>query len=188
MGDPSIGDEARPIEERMPRQVRFRRVWIVVLTAVLVALAACGNGPTIATVAPPSTTHVTTTPPPVPGAGSCTNLSRTADGKHGIEVQGKTTDDEPLIALFAGVHHTIPAGRALTTYVRVGGVRALRISVIDTNGHVSRVLGFRPGLPRFDWPGAGTPWTGTLTFAKSGCWRVYVQRGGLTGELWLHAS
>jgi hypothetical protein len=53
---------------------------------------------------------------------------------------------------------------------------------------VNRGLGFRPGLPPFEWPGGGTPWTGTLTFAKAGCWRVYVQRGGLTGELWLRAG
>ena len=55
-------------------------------------------------------------------------------------------------------------------------------------GSVRRLLGFRPGLPPFDWPGAGTPWTGTTTFPQAGCWRVDVQRGGLTGQLWLRAS
>lgn len=174
--------------EQMPRLVRSPRVWIAAFAAVLLALTACGNGPTVGTGAPPATTHITTTPPPVRGAGSCTNLSPAHDGKHGIEVDGATTDHEPLTVLFAGTHHTIPAGKALTTYVRVGGVRALRISVIDTSGHVNRGLGFRPGLPPFEWPGGGTPWTGTLTFAKAGCWRVYVQRGGLTGELWLRAG
>ncbi len=173
--------------ERMLRQGTSPRVLIVALAAV-VALAACGGGPTLATVAPPSTTHVTTTPPPVPGAGSCTNLSPARDGKHGVEVQGTTTDDEPLAVLFAGVHHTIPAGRSLTTYVRVGGVRALRVSVIGTDDHVDRILGFRPGLPRFAWDRPGTPWTGALRFPNAGCWRVYVQRGGLTGELWIHAG
>ena len=173
--------------ERMLRQGTSPRVLIVALAAV-VALAACGGGPTLATVAPPSTTHVTTTPPPVPGAGSCTNLSPARDGKHGVEVQGTTTDDEPLAVLFAGVHHTIPSGRSLTTYVRVGGVRALRVSVIGTDDHVDRILGFRPGLPRFAWDRPGTPWTGALRFPNAGCWRVYVQRGGLTGELWIHAG
>ena len=174
--------------EQMPRLIRSARVCIVALAAVLVVATACGNGPTVATVAPPSTTRVTTTPPPVPGSGSCTNLSPTHDEKHGIEVDGTTTDHEPLTMLFAGIHHTIPDGKALTTYVRVGGVRSLRISAIDQAGHVDRVFGFRPGLPGFDWPGGGTPWKGSLTFAKSGCWRVYVQRDGLTGELWLHAG
>jgi hypothetical protein len=173
--------------KQMPRLVRFPRVWIVAFAAVLLVVTACADGPTVATGAPPATTHVTTTPPPVAGAGSCTNLSPVHDGKHGIEVDGATTDHEPLTMLFAGTHHGLPHGRALTTYVRVGGVRAMRISVINTNGHVTRVLGFRPGLPPFEWPGGGTPWKGTLTFPKSGCWRVYVQRGGLTGEVWLRA-
>jgi hypothetical protein len=164
------------------------KMTIVALAVISVALAACGGGPTVATVSPPSTTHVTTAPPPVPGAGSCTNLSQARDGRHGVEVQGAATHDEPLTVLFAGVHRTIPAGRALTTYLRVGGARALRVSVIGTDDHVDRMLGFRPGLPRFNWDGPGTPWTGTLTFPKSGCWRVYVQRGGLTGELWVHAG
>jgi len=174
--------------EQMPRLITAAKLWIVAVAAVFLILAACGNGPTVATVAPPSTTRVTTTPPPVPGSGSCTNLSPAHDGKHGIEVDGATSNHEPLTMLFAGTHHTIPAAKALTTYVRVGGVRALRMSVIDQAGRVDRALGFRPGLPPFDWPGGGTPWKGTLTFAKTGCWRVYVQRGGLTGELWLHAG
>jgi len=174
--------------ERMPRFAMSPRVWIGALAAVLVALTACGSGPTVATASPPSTIEVTTTPPPVPGAGSCSNVSSAREDRHGIEVDGTTTDHEPLTMLFAGVHHTIPAGKALTTYVRVGGVRALRISVIGTNDHVDRALGFRPSLPPFDWPGAGTPWAGSLTFPQNGCWRVYVQRGGLTGELWLHAG
>jgi hypothetical protein len=174
--------------EQMPRLITAAKLRIVAVATVLVILTACGKGPTVATVAPPSTTRVTTTPPPVPGSGSCTNLSPARDGKHGIEVDGATSNHEPLTILFAGTHHTIPPAKALTTYVRVGGVRALRISVIDQAGHVDRALGFRPGLPAFDWPGGGTPWKGTLTFAKTGCWRVYVQRGGLTGELWLHAG
>jgi hypothetical protein len=173
--------------ERMLRQGTSPRVVIVALAAVVVALAACG-GPTVATVAPPSATHVTTTPPPVPGAGSCTNLSPARDDKHGVEVQGATTDDEPLTVLFAGQRHTIPVGSTLKTYVRVGGARALQVTVIGTDGHVDRVLGFRPGLPRFNWDPPGTPWTGSLTFPKAGCWRVYVRRGGLTGELWIHAG
>jgi hypothetical protein len=172
----------------MLRQGTSRKVLIVALVAVVFALAACGGGPTVATVLPPSTTHVTTTPSPVPGAGSCANLSPTRDDKHGVEVQGVTTDDEPLALLFTGIQHTIPAGRSLTTYVRVGGVRALRVSVIGTDDHVVRVLGFRPGLPPFTWDQPGTPWTGALTFPKAGCWRVYVQRSGLTGELWIHAG
>lgn len=184
---PSIG-RGRPIVERMPRLIRSPRVQIVALTAVFFALSACGNGPTVATVSAPATIRVTTTPPPVSGSGSCTNLSPARDGNHGIEVDGTTTDQEPLTMLFAGAHHTIPANKTITTYVRVGGVRALRISLIDQAGHVDRVLGFRPGLPPFDWSGGGTPWKGTLTFTDPGCWRVYVQRGGLNGELWLHAG
>ena len=165
--DPSTHQKADPIVEGMLLQ---------------------GTSPRVAIVAPPSTTRVTTTPPPVPGAGSCTNPSPARDDKHGVEVQGATTDDEPLTVLFAGQRHTIPVGSALKTYVRVGGARALQVSVIGTDGHVDRVLGFRPGLTRFNWDRPGTPWTGTLTFPKAGCWRVYVQRGGLTGELWIRAG
>jgi hypothetical protein len=174
--------------ERMPPPVMSPKAWRGALASVFVLLTACGTGPTVATGSPPRTVHVTTSPPRVPGSGSCSNLSSRHDDKHGIEVEGKTTDQEPLTVLFAGVDHRIPAGSALQTYVRVGGVRALRMSVIDAEGHVDRALGFRPGLPRFAWPGAGTPWEGSLRFPQPGCWRVYVQRGGLTGELWLHAG
>src|SRR5262245_1957711 len=107
--------------ERMPRLVRSPRVWIGALAAVFVVLTACGSGPSVATVSPPSTVRVTTTPPPVSGSGSCTKPSATDDGMHGIQVDGTTTDHEPLTMLFAGVHHTIPSGKALRTYVRVGG-------------------------------------------------------------------
>src|SRR5262245_6876803 len=106
--------------ERMPRLVTSPRVWIGALAAVFVVLTACGSGPTVVTVSPPSTVRVTTTPPPVSGSGSCTKLSAAHDDKHGIQVDGTTTDHEPLSVLFAGVHHTIPAGKAMTTYVRVG--------------------------------------------------------------------
>jgi hypothetical protein len=172
----------------MPRPITPARVPIAALAALLFALSACGGGPMVATVSLPATTHLTTTPPAIPGAGSCRNLSPAHDDKHGIEVRGTTTDHEPLVVLFAGTHRTIPSGKALTTYVRVGGVRALQISIGDRAGSVRRLLGFRPGLPPFDWPGAGTPWTGTTTFPQAGCWRIDVQRGGLTGQLWLRAS
>jgi hypothetical protein len=171
----------------MPRILRSLLAWIASVT-IAVGMAACGTGPNVDTGEPAATVHVAATPPPVPGSGSCTNRSRTHDAKHGIEVRGTTTDHQPLTVLFARVHHTIPASKSLTTYVRVGGVRALRISLIDAAGHVARAPGFRPGLPPFDLPGGGTPWTGSITFPKAGCWRVYVQRAGLTGELWLHAG
>jgi len=174
--------------ERMPRLVTPARVRIVALAAVCFALSACGGGPTVATGPPPATIHISATQPPVPGGGNCGHLSPAHDEKHGIEVDGTTTDHKPLTVLFAGAHHAIPSGKAITTYVRVGGRRALRISISDRAGNVNRLLGFRPGLPRFDWPGAGAPWTGTMTFPQAGCWRVDVQRGGLTGELWLSAG
>jgi hypothetical protein len=139
--------------EQMPGLVRSARVRIVALATISFALTACGNGPSVATLAPPSTTRVIATPPPVAGAGSCRNPSDAHDTRHGIEITGTTTDHEPLTMLFAGTHHSIPAGKALSTFVRVGGARALRLSVIDTKGHADRVRGFRPGVPSFDWPG-----------------------------------
>src|SRR3954452_21967025 len=128
----------------MPRLLRFPRVWIGALAAVGLVMTACGSGPTVETVSPPGTAQVTTTPPPVLGAGSCSHLSRTTDGKHGIEVQGKAPDDEPLTMVFAAVNHRSTTGTTLTTYGSVGGGPAVRISVSCPIEYALRAIGFRP--------------------------------------------
>jgi hypothetical protein len=95
-------------------------------------------------------------------------------------------DGQPFYALFQGVHGGVAAREHVTTYFRLPGARVLRITLVAPDDRLVRVPGLRPGLAPFPWNRPGDPWVGTLTFSRPGCWRVYIDRSGEDGEIWLH--
>jgi hypothetical protein len=162
----------------------------VVLVAAVLGLAACAQGPTITTGtdALPGATTVTATPPPaIPGGGSCTDLSPTTKAKRGFEVQGKMRGGDPFYALFDGVR-SLPAGRPLTTYLRLPGARSVRLTLIGPQDRIVRVPPPHPGLPPYPWARPGDAWAGTVTFPQTGCWRIAVARSTLDGEMWVRVG
>jgi hypothetical protein len=174
----------------MPRHAPSPWRRSVVLAAALLVLSACASGPTITTGtdALPGASTVTATPPPaIPGGRSCTNLSTTAQEKHGLEVHGVMRNGEPFYAMFDGAQR-LESGRAMTTYLRVPGARVLRITLVGRADRLVRGAGLRPGLPPYPWDRPGDPWVGTLTFPQSGCWRIYVDRAGFDGEMWVRVG
>jgi hypothetical protein len=159
-----------------------------VLIAVCIALAGCANGPTITTASGPlpATSTVSATPPPdIPSGRSCDNLSPSSSGKHGLEVHGTMRGGQPFYGLFRGAKQ-LTAGDGVTTYFHMPGARVLRVTLVGPGDRIVRVGGLRPGLTPFPWDRPGDPWVGTLTFSRGGCWRVYVDRSGYDGEMWVH--
>ena len=171
----------------MPRHAPSPWRHSVVLIAAVVGLSACASGPTITTGNDvlPGAPPVTQTPPPnIPGGRSCTNLSPTSREKHGLEARGVMRGGQPFYALFDGVER-LTAGKPLTTYLRLPGARVLRVTLVGPNDRLARGTGLRPSLPPYPWDRPGDPWVGTLTFTQSGCWRIYVDRAGFDGEIWV---
>jgi len=172
----------------MRRNIAFPVRCAVALVAT-VALGACSDGPTVAsgTDLIPTRSSAATTPPPVRGGGSCADLSPTRVVAHGLEVRGRVLRGGSVYALFAGVDG-LTAGSQITTYWRLGGDRALRITMIGPDDRIVHAHAVRPGIPAFTWDQPGEPWRSELLFPQPGCWRLYVQRGGLDGDLWVRVT
>jgi hypothetical protein len=171
--------------------IRNPRRRAVVLVAASLALVGCGQGPTITTGSPaaPAVDTASATPPPdIASPRDCGNVSPTAREKHGLELEGRMRDGQPFYALFDGARSGIDARDHLTTFFRLPGARVLRVTLVGPGDRLVRVAGMRPGLPSFRWDRPGDPWTGTLTFSRPGCWRIYVHRSGDDGEIWLHVG
>jgi hypothetical protein len=153
------------------------------------ALGACADGPSVArgTDPAPVGTAVITTPPPIPGARSCDNPSPIHAVAHGLEAQGKMRGAGSLFAFFAGVD-ALTADTPITAYWRLGGSRALRVTLIGPGDRVAHATSVRPGVPAFTWDHPGEPWSSVVTFPQSGCWRVYVERAGADGDLWVRVT
>lgn len=176
--------------ERMPRHTPSPWWRSVVLASALFTLSACASGPTITTgtdALPGASTVAVTPPPDIPEPRSCTNLSPASREKHGLEVDGVMRGGQPFYALFDGVEK-LPTGIALTTYLHIPGARVLRVTLVGPSDRLVRGTGLRPGLPPYPWDRPGDAWMGTLTFPQSGCWRIYVDRAGFDGEMWVRVG
>ena len=172
----------------MRRNIVFPVRCAVALIAT-VALGACGGGPTVASGTDPFPTGpgATTTPPPVLGGGSCADPSPTRVVTHGVEARGRMRGGGTVYALFAGVD-ALTIGSQITTYWRLGGDRALRITMIGPDDRIVHASAVRPGIPAFAWNRPGEPWSSELLFPQPGCWRLYVQRGALDGDVWVRVT
>jgi hypothetical protein len=92
-----------------------------------------------------------------------------------------------VFALFTGVD-ALAAGEPISTYWRVGGGGALKITLVGPGDRIDHVSGVRPGVPAFTWELPGEPWQSELTFPQPGCWRIYLVRGGADGEVWVRVG
>jgi hypothetical protein len=174
--------------ERMPRHAAFRWLRAAAIVAAVLVLGACASGPTITTGtdALPATSRAAPTPPPdIPSGHSCDNLSPISREQHGLEVHGAMRGGAPFYALFEGTAE-LTARDHVVTYLRMPGARVLRMTLVGPDDRPVRVAGLRPGLAPFPWDRPGDPWVGTLTFSRGGCWRIYVDRSGTDGEMWVH--
>jgi hypothetical protein len=176
--------------EKMQRHAPSPLRGSVVLVAALFALSACTSGPTITTgtdALPGASTVAPTTPPPLAGGGSCTDLSPVTRTKRGLEVEGRMRGGEPFYALFDGAP-ALRAGPSTTVYWRLQGARSVRVLLIGANDRIVRITGLHPGLPPYPWPRHGDAWVGTITFPQPGCWRIYIARSDTDGEMWVRAG
>ncbi len=173
----------------MPRNDSLVIRRVVTFVVAICALAACSSEPSVTTGTDPlpAASTVATTPPPIPSGRSCSNPSPSTQAEHGLEVRGVMRGDGDLWALFDGAA-TLRSGTPITTYWRISGNGALRITLVDASGRIERVTGVAPGVPPYEWAPPGEPWKSVITFPQPGCWRIYVQRGSLDGEVWVQAS
>lgn len=172
----------------MRRKIAFPARLAVAMMAT-VALGACSDGPSVASGTDPIPTgsSVAATPPPVRGGGSCTDLSPANVLARGLETRGRIRGGGTVFALFAGVD-ALSAGNPITTYWRIGGDRALRITMIGPDDRIVHATAVRPGVPPFTWDQPGEPWSSEVEFPQPGCWRLYVQRGALDADIWVRVT
>ena len=175
--------------EEMPRPAAFSRRRAITLVAMLLAVGACSSGPSVRTGTDPlpTTSATVTTPPPIAGGRSCGNPSPTVAGQHGLEIQGRMREGQSFFLLVNGAAD-LAAGKDYTTYARINGAGALKITMVGPSDRIVHATGVRPGVPPYTWGQPGEPWTATLAFPQPGCWRIYVQRGSLDGEAWVQVG
>jgi hypothetical protein len=169
-----------------PRTAVTRAV-VAVSTAALLVLPACRGASVPSGSDPIADASVVVTVPPTIGPSGCDPSSRTRQLEAGLEVKGTIdVDDEDLWALFE-TQASIPAGQPVDVYWRIGGDKALRISLVGVNDQVVTVPAPIP-TPHPDWDRPGEPWMSTITFPQPGCWRVFVERSKREGDLWVVVS
>jgi len=190
---PLGADESQEMTDR-PRDIRARRAAAVLAAVVALAAPACG-GPDISSGNDPlaNASTIATVPPTVAGgAGSCEPGSPVTQLPLGLQVKGVlsgTGGADELWALFQDANGvplqgSIPAATDLTVYWRVGGDHALNVSLVGSNDRLIDVGGERPE-PLEGWTKAGEPWVSSFAFPQPGCWRLFVERGGRHGDVWV---
>jgi hypothetical protein len=128
-----------------------------------------------------------TVPPLVEGSpGGCSPGSPTTALDLGLETEGTSSNGKPVWALFQ-VEDTIPPGQLVTVWWRVGGDHALRLTLVGDDDRMESVSGARPG-PLEGWDRPGEPWVSEISFPQPGCWRIYIQRGALAGDVFVEVT
>jgi hypothetical protein len=154
---------------------------------ILVSLAmACSSTPPVQTGTDPlvNASPGQTVPPLVEGSpGGCAPGSPILAHELGLEAEGTSSNGKPLWALFE-VEDSIPPGQLVTVWWRVGGDHALRLTLVGDDDRMEQVSGARPG-PLEGWERPGEPWVSEISFPQPGCWRIYIRRGGLAGDVFV---
>lgn len=159
-----------------------RRAVAVVATA-LVVLTGCADTNVPRGSDPIGSVSPVVTLPPTVGPVGCDPPSSSTELDAGLEVEGAVEGGrDELWALFEGGE--IRANDPIDVYWRIGGDKALRITLIGPNDRVVAVTAPRP-QPHPDWERPGEPWVSTIAFPQPGCWRVFVERSRRQGDLWV---
>jgi hypothetical protein len=161
-----------------------RRAVAVVATALFV-MAGCADTDVPRGSDPIGSVSPVVTVPPTIGRVGCDPPSRSSELDAGLEVEGAVEGGggrDQLWALFEGGE--IRAGAPVDVYWRIGGDKALRITLVGPNDRIVAVSAPRP-QPHPEWDRPGEPWVSTITFPQPGCWRVYVERSRREGDLWV---
>lgn len=151
------------------------------------ALTACADTDVPSGTDPLASASTIVSAPPTIGPVGCEPGSPSAVLEAGLEVQASASPaDDEVWALFTG-DGTIATGTPTEVYWRIGGDRALRIILVGPNDRVVPVSPAHPE-PHAEWSRPGEPWVSTITFPQPGCWRVYVERARVQGDLWVEVA
>lgn len=162
-----------------------RRAVAVMATAAFV-MTACGDTDVPRGSDPIASASSIVTLPPTIGPAGCDPGSPASVLDAGLEVEGAVEGSDELWALFEG-DGTVGSGELVDVYWRIGGDKGLRITLVGPNDRIATVPAPRP-QPHPEWDRPGEPWVSSVTFPQSGCWRVYVERARVQGDLWLVVS
>lgn len=153
------------------------------LATALVVLTACGDTDVPRGADPIGSASRVVTLPPTIGPVGCEPGSPASTLGDGLEVEGEVKGRDELWALFEG-DGTVGWGVPVDVYWRIGGDKGLRITLIGPNDRIASVPAPHP-QPHPEWDRPGEPWVSSITFPQPGCWRVYVERSRVQGDLWL---
>lgn len=160
---------------------------VVLLATALLALSACGGTDVPRGADPIASTAVAPTMPPTIGPVGCDPPSPSSQLEAGLEVEGTVEGgNDELWALFE-TDGPIASGAPTDVYWRIGGEKALRITLVGPNDRIASVPAPRP-QPHPDWDRPGEPWVSVISFPQPGCWRVFVERSRRQGDLWVQVS
>lgn len=153
--------------------------------AALFALTACG-GPSVPSGTDPAAnaSRMATPPPTISRDTGCDPGSPSKQLGLGFQVRGKTNKDNGRLYVLFGTKDGVHPNTEMQVWWRVTGDYALRVTLVGPDGQLINVPGSIPE-PKLGWTRAGEPWMNTLTFPSPGCWRVFIERGGTEGDLWL---
>lgn len=164
---------------------RISGAWrtVAVAATAVVVMTACGDTDVPRGSDPIASASPIVTVPPTIGPAGCDPVSPASTLDGGLEVEGVVEGSDELWALFEG-DGTVSSGEPVDVYWRVGGDKGLRITLIGPNYRTAPVPAPRP-QPHDEWVRPGEPWVSSVTFPQPGCWRVYVERSKVQGDLWL---
>ncbi|MEA2557881.1 MAG: hypothetical protein QOG88_1419 [Actinomycetota bacterium] len=157
------------------------------MSALAVAMAGCGGGPSVATGSDPVASASTLSQlPPNIGASGCNPASKTTDVNGNTEVSGQNGKDTTFWALFPG-GKPFPSGQDLRVRFAVNGEHAVRIILGGPDGQEIRLDQVYPDFGA-DWGRPGDIWAAIVNFPTSGCWRVSADRIDKHADFWVQVG
>lgn len=162
----------------------IRRAVLVATVATAVAVS-CSDAGVPRGIDPVASASVVVNVPERVGREGCDPGSPVSEIDGGLEVEGRVDGRGELWALFAT--DRILAAEPIDVHWRIDGDKTMRVVLVGPNERVVSVTPPKPE-PTLTWDRPGEPWSGTITFPQAGCWRVYVERARVRGDVWLEVE
>jgi hypothetical protein len=154
------------------------------VTALSLAMAACGGGPSVSTGTDPVASASTLSQlPPNVGPADCSPASATATIGTNTEVSGQSARATAFWALFPG-HQPFPSGRDLRVRFAVNGEHGMRILLGGPDGQEIQLDHVYPDFGA-DWGRPGDIWAAIVNFPSPGCWRISADRTDKHADFWV---